>query len=343
MNFKAKTVLITGATGFLGSYLVRRFHREGARVIAASRTATAKRHAFPDGVHAIDIDIILPDTLPPATKDAEIIIHAAAKVSDWGKEYEFIESIRDGTENMLNALNKEKIERLIYISSVAVYGHAQEGAFEEDMISDTLSWPYAASKAAAEKIAMDHHRNHGIPVTIIRPTNIYGPRSRHWTDRPTELIRKRLMNLPKGFGKSNTVFVENVVEGIVCACKELAAIGEVFNISDDFLVDWDEFFLNYASVFGIRKIRVLPAWIMKSIAGSMEFTSRLTGKPPLITRLAIDFVRFQGTYSIGKAQNLLNYSPAFNKEKAFKITREYLRTKYGSTLLNKSRNQTPVR
>lgn len=341
MILPSQTVLITGATGFLGNYLVRRFHGAGAQVAAASRTATAKRQGFPEGVQAIDIDITIPDTLLPATKDAQIVIHAAAKVGDWGKEQEFIETIRNGTTNMLNALNKEKIEQFIYISSVAVYGHTRKGVLTEDLIADMLSWPYAANKAAAERNVVHFCANRSIPFTIIRPANIYGPMSTLWTDRPAEVIRKGMMNLPKGFGKSNTVFVENVVEGIVRACNNSKAIGQVFNISDGFLVSWDEFFLNYASVFGIYKIRVLPAWGMKSIGSLMEFTSRLTGKPPLITRLAIDFLRFQGTYSIEKAQTLLNYRPPFDKEEAFKMTREYLRTKYGATLLNKSRNQAP--
>ena len=331
MILKSQSVLITGATGFLGHYLVRRFHREGAQVIAAGRKATSKEHSFPNGVHAIDLDITIPHTLPAASKNAEIIIHAAAKVSDWGKEQEFMENIRDGTGNILNSLNREKLKQFIYISSVAVYGDHQKGVLTENLRADTFSWPYAAAKAAAEEIAMDFYRNHNIPLTIIRPSNIYGPGSTHWTDRPAEIIRKGLMNLPKGFGKSNTVFVENVVEGIVCACNNPAAIGETFNISDDFLVNWDEFFLNYASVFGKQNITVFPVWLMKSIAVFMEFTSRLTGKPPLITRKAIDFLRFQGTYSIEKAQRHLDYHPPFNKEKAFEITRDYLMAKYGMT------------
>ena len=331
MVLQSQTVLITGATGFLGNCLVRRFHGEGAHVIAAGRTASSKGDCFPNGVHAVDMDITIPDTLPPASKDAEIIIHAAAKVGDWGKEQEFMENIRDGTKNLLNALNKQKLKQFIYISSVAVYGDHLKGLVTEDLTADAYSWPYAAAKAAAEEVAVHFCRSYDIPLTIIRPANIYGPRSVVWTDRPAEVIRKGLMNLPKGFGKSNTVFVENVVEGIVCACNSPVAIGETFNISDDFLLGWDEFFLNYASVFGKKKIRVLPVWLMKSIARSMEYISRLTGKPPLITRTAIGFLRFQGTYSIEKAQKLLNYRPPFNKEKAFEITREYLRTKYVTT------------
>ena len=81
----------------------------------------------------------------------------------------------------------------------------------------------------------------------------------------------------------------------------------------------------------IKKIRVLPVWLMKSTARFMEYISRLTGKQPLTTRTAIDFLRFPGVYSIEKAQKLLNYRPPFNKEKAFQITREYLRAKYATT------------
>ncbi|MBW2192763.1 MAG: NAD-dependent epimerase/dehydratase family protein [Deltaproteobacteria bacterium] len=329
MTLRSQKVLITGATGFLGQYLVKRFHHEGARVIAASRTAASKANLFPSGVRPVDMDITDPDTLFPALEGAEIIIHAAAKVGDWGRPQTFVESIRNGTENLLNALNREKLKQFIYISSVSVYGIDRAGVMTEDLTADVLSWPYAAAKAAAEKVVMGFYSNYNIPVTIIRPANVFGPGSEHWTDRPAEIIRKGMMNLPSGFGKSNTVFVENVVEGIRCACNHPAAIGESFNISDEYLVGWDEFFLNYAAVFGKDKIVVLPVWLMKAMAVLLESISRLTDKPPLITRTAIDFLRFKGTYSIEKAQKQLGYQPLFGREKAFKITREYLKEKYG--------------
>ena len=96
MISSTQTVLITGATGFLGSYLVKRFYREGARVIAASRTTTSKGSSFPDGVRSVDIDITNPDTLPAAVNEADIIIHWAAKVGDWGRPQEFMKTIREG-------------------------------------------------------------------------------------------------------------------------------------------------------------------------------------------------------------------------------------------------------
>ncbi|MFC1516238.1 NAD-dependent epimerase/dehydratase family protein [Thermodesulfobacteriota bacterium] len=325
----SQKVLITGATGFLGQRLVNRFHHEGARVIAASRTAVSKANLFPSDVQPVDMDITNPDTLPSVLENVEIVIHAAAKVGDWGRPQTFVESILNGTENLLNALNREKLKQFIYISSVAVYGSDRAGVMKEDLEVDVLPWPYAAAKAAAEKVVMEFYSHYNIPVTIIRPANVFGPGSGIWTDRPAEIIRKGMMNLPSGFGKSNTVFVENVVEGIVCACTHPAAIGEIFNISDDYLVGWDEFFLNYAAVFGKSKIVVLPVWLMKATAILLESISGLTGKPPLITRIAIDFLRFRGTYSIEKARRLLGYQPPFSRDKAFRITREYLEEKYG--------------
>jgi len=274
----------------------------------------------------VDIDITNPDTLPAAVNEADIIIHTAAKVGDWGRPQEFMETIRDGTGHLLRMLNKKRIKQFIHISSVAVYGIEHTGVVTEEMtIGGARSWPYSIPKVAAEEIVMDYYRNQNIPVTIIRPANIYGPGSYHWTDRPAEVIEKGLVNLPKGFGKSNTVFVENVVEAIVGSCTNSAAIGEAFNIRDDFLVGWDEFFLNYASVYGKSKISVLPVGVMKSIASTMEIVSMITGKAPLITRLAIDFLRFQGIYSIEKIRELLKLQLPFDKEKAFGITRQYLK------------------
>ena len=70
---------------------------------------------------------------------------------------------------------------------------------------------------------------------------------------------------------------------------------------------------------------------MKAMAVLLESMSRLTGKSPLITRTAIDFLRFKGTYSIAKARKLLGYQPPFDREKAFRITRKYLEEKYGGS------------
>jgi len=325
MSPKSATVLVTGATGTLGRAVIARFLREGHRVIAASREAPRRQSELPRGAIPVPLDVTRPETIPPTLDGVDVVVHAAAKVGDWGRREEFLAVIDGGTRNLVEACVGRRLERFVHLSSVMFYGLRGSGVMTESMLPGSLSWPYAEAKVAAEEVVQRAHREQGLPAVVLRPGNFFGPGSRLFTERPVELLRRGLLSLPPDAGKANLVFVENVAAAIGAVAFDEAAVGEVFNVVDDTELDWRGLFDLYASALGARSVQTRPTWLLRSLAAGMEGVAHLTGRPPLITRDAIDYLRFRGTYARNKLGDRLGYQAEVPFEQALARTADHLR------------------
>ncbi len=329
MSDESRTVLVTGATGCLGRAVIARFLRDGHRVVAASRGAPRARDALPEGARPVALDVTRPETLAPALEGVDVVVHAAAKVGDWGRRGDFRAVIDGGTRNLVEACIGRRLERFVHLSSVIFYGLHGSGVMTESMLPGDLSWPYAEAKVAAEEVVRRAHREHGLRAVLLRPGNFFGPGSRLFTERPVELLRRGLLSLPPDAGKANLVFVENVAAAVRAVAFEEAAVGEGFNVVDDTELDWRGLFDLYAAALGARPVATRPTWILRSLAAGMEGVAYLTGRPPLITRNAIDYLRFRGTYAKGKLGNRLGFQAEVPFEQALARTADHLRQRAG--------------
>jgi nucleoside-diphosphate-sugar epimerase len=132
------------------------------------------------------------------------------------------------------------------------------------------------------------------------------------------------MGLPADCGKANPVFVDNVVEAIRVVSEHEAAVGDTFNVVDDDQLSWDDFFGAYAEALGKGPIVRRPPWQLYWVAGSLETVARLTGRPPLLTRSAVTYFRFGGTYARGKLERVVGYQPTIGVTDALRRTAETL-------------------
>jgi nucleoside-diphosphate-sugar epimerase len=316
-------VLVTGATGFIGGRLVQMLVDKGHSVVATSRSAT--RATFPPGVVARDLDITDPGTFGDAFNGVDAVVHTAALVGDWGKREDFFKFDEGGTRNVLAAARAAKVPIFVHTSSIAVYGMARSGPLPEETprIPTTAPAAYNAAKSAAEG-AVEQARAEGYPATIVRPGNVYGPASHHWTVRPTTLISKGLMSMPPGTGPSNTVYVDNVCALLIACLESPAARGETFHVVDEGLQSFHAFFSHYAQAIG-KKVPVRPLFVLHLLATVLEAVARVTGKPPLATHEAIDFVVFQGHFPMDKAARVLGFKPPISSTEGMARTVAWLK------------------
>lgn len=300
-------VLVTGATGFIGSRLVELLAERGHAVIAASRSAEAR--SWPTGVQAKRLDITDPGSFGGAFDRVDAVVHAAALVGDWGPREDFFRHCEDGTRHVVQAARAAGVPVFVHVSSVAVYGLAKSGPIPEDTarVPSTDRIAYNAAKSAAEGVIEDA-RAEGYPATIVRPANVYGPRAPNWTERPVALIRKGLMGLPRGAGPSNTVYVDNVAALLITTVEDERARGETFHVVDSERQDWNAFFGQYATALG-KRVPVRPLWFLRALATVLETLSRITGRAPLVSHDALAFVLSQGWYPMEKCQRVLGFTP----------------------------------
>lgn len=242
MNLRGERVLITGAGGFIGSHLAEHLVESGARVRAFVRyRSTGDRGWLDASPLAPDMefasgDIRDLDSVQRAAEGCGAIFHLAALI---GIPYSYVTPLAylrtniDGCYHVLEAARLHGVARVVTLSTSEVYGTARSFPMDETHPLSSQS-PYAASKTAADQLALSYHRSFGVPVVLARPFNTYGPRQSARALIPaivTQLLagsgEVRLGNLSP---TRDFTFVSDAVRGIAAAAQADSLVGEVVHV-----------------------------------------------------------------------------------------------------------------
>jgi nucleoside-diphosphate-sugar epimerase len=264
--------------------------------------------------------------LRKAIDGCDLVFHCAALVRETGDRNEFYRTNVQGTENILKVSSDTGIKRFIHFSSVAVYGMNPPDGSDETTPYQPCGNLYCDTKIASEKAVWTAHQETRLPVVVIRPANVYGPCSNPWTVRPMKLVNSGQMILINGgTGICNYVYIDNLLDATLAATKRDQSVGQVYLITDGLAVTWKEFFGYYAHMARKPKMRSVSERLAKIIALSMEITSKVSGRPPKITREAVKYLTRQAHFSIEKAARELGYQPRCSLEEGMKLTEQWLR------------------
>ncbi len=243
MQFAGKTVVVTGAGGFIGSHVVERLVRDGANVRAMLRyTSRGQRGALdlmaPDIIDNVAItlgDVRDFDAVREVMRGADAMFHLAALIGipySYEHPQEVIDTNVVGTSNVLLAAKElGALERIVLTSTSEVYGSAIRVPMDEEHPLQAQS-PYSATKIAGDALGVSFAKSFGLPVTIIRPFNTYGPRQSARAVIPT-IIAQAVSGSALKLGTVDTTrdftFVEDTARAFVQIGGAEAAIGEVIN------------------------------------------------------------------------------------------------------------------
>jgi NAD dependent epimerase/dehydratase len=247
MNLKGKTVLVTGADGFIGSHLVEQLVNEDATVKAFVFYNSFNNWGWLDTLpkellDKIEIfpgDIRDSNGVRTAMKDCHIVFHLAALIAipfSYHSPESYIDTNVKGTLNIVQAAKDYNIERVLITSTSEVYGTAKYVPIDESHVRQPQS-PYSASKIGADSIAESFYRSFDVPITIVRPFNTYGPRQSARAIIPTIIIQllngSSKINLGDIRPTRDLLFVKDTVNGFIEIAKSLSLIGQDCNIASE--------------------------------------------------------------------------------------------------------------
>ena len=232
-------VLVTGGAGFVGGALVHRLVESGARVTVLDDLSAGRATNVPVGATLITGSVAAPETVRELVDEHALILHLAARgiVASTRNPREDFETNVAGTLNVLLAAREANIDRIVYVSSASVYGNPRTVPINEDDLHVPLS-PYAVSKLSGEHYALAFYESYGVPVAVVRYSNVYGPGQR--PDNPysgvvTKFLAAALEQRPlsvHGDGQQTRdfTFVDDAVDATLLAATHPRAEGEVFNV-----------------------------------------------------------------------------------------------------------------
>lgn len=250
MNVKNKRILVTGADGFIGSHLVEYLVAQGAKVQAFVYYNAFNSWGWLDTlpkstIQSIQVfggDVRDLQSIKHAAKDCDVIFHLAALIAipySYIAAESYIDTNVKGTLNVLQVARDFNIEKVIHTSTSEVYGTAQTVPITEQHPLNAQS-PYAASKIAADQLALSFYAAFGLPVAIARPFNTYGPRQSARAVIPTiisQLVNnQKIIELGATHPTRDFNYVSDTVKGLVAIMEADDSVGEVINIGSNFEV-----------------------------------------------------------------------------------------------------------
>lgn len=267
-----KHILITGGAGFLGCHLARRLLKSKKYVITLLDTARLDAVDLIGKVTVIQADICNKKAITRALKNQDFIVHAAAALPILREKKIIFATNIDGTKNVLESALHNKLKRVVFISSTAVYGIPKHLPESENAPLDPIGY-YGESKIAGENLCKEFEKK-GLEINIIRPKTFLGPERLGVFQLWFESIYtgKKIFLLGNGNNKYQLLAVSDVVDAIVKAVESKNIHGEIFNIGAKKFSSWNNDLgsvITYAH--SSTKIVGLPVFLSQTILQILEF------------------------------------------------------------------------
>jgi nucleoside-diphosphate-sugar epimerase len=317
--------LITGATGFIGGHVAEACVARGhtVRTLARPGSDTAILRSLGATVHRGDLADF--QAVREAVADVDVVVHCAAKVGDQGPVEDYRAVNVEALRTLLEVCKGQSLHRFVHVSSLGVYEPRHHyGTDETEPVWLAHTDGYTQSKAEAEQLASHYHRDHGVPVVVLRPGFVYGPRDRVVLPRIIERLRKGKVHFLGGDRLAlNSIYIGNLVDAVFLAVENPRVVGQVYNLTDGEFVSKQRFVAGVAEGIGAKIPRqILPRWLAGILVRILKRQMRRAGSTgkPWLTQAQFKFLLLNLDFSIDKARRELNYRPRVRFEEGIRQT-----------------------
>jgi nucleoside-diphosphate-sugar epimerase len=314
-------VALTGASGYTGGHLAAALKGAGfsVRALVRSRTQAAPLEAL--GAEVVVGALEEPSCLPSLVAGASAVVHTAAVYRTAGHAPRYYHDVNvGGTLALLEAAEKAGVGRFVHTSTVGVHGNVK--APPADEASPIAPGDvYQESKAEAEAAALRFGRERGLPVVVVRPGAIYGPREGRFLKLFRAIARGRYAVVGSGRPYYHPVYIDDLVSGFLLALASPRAPGEAFILAGPRYVSQEELARLVARATGGRVLPFRIPALPLQLAGSLvEAALTPFGVEPPLHRRRVDFWTKSRAFSIEKARRVLGYAPKVDLEEGFART-----------------------
>ncbi|GED29375.1 NAD-dependent epimerase/dehydratase family protein [Brevibacillus centrosporus] len=329
-----KRVLVTGGTGFLGQKLATRLQDNGHLVTVIGRNEIAGRYLTDRGIAFVQADITDREAIRHACKGQEIVFHAAAFSSPWGKYTDMYATNVEGTIHTIEGCKAHGVERLVHVSTPSIYFDFEDrlDIKESAPLPRRFANSYAQTKYLAE-LEIEKAFQGGLATITIRPRGLFGPGDNAVLPRLIRANEEKFVPLVNG-GKAtiDLTYVENVVDALLlCMDSPTRTLGRAFNITNGEPVTMidvlREVFQRLGMPLRAKQISYREAY---AAAWMLELASKtvLGYREPVLTRYSVGVLAKSQTLDISRAKDELGYQPRVSMQEGIELFTKWWRTQH---------------
>ena len=324
ISLSNKQILVSGASGLIGSNVIKSLLKEGAKIRALVRNPSRAKSIQPPDVEIQVVDFADPESLKNTVKGCQIVFHFAGVLNEF-KPYSYYHRVNvGGTRVLAEAAIAAGVERFIHTSTVWVYGMNRVGPVDETSPRIKSGNFYADSKREGEEVIQRLVKEKNLPAVIVLPSQAYGPEDPSWTVRPLQLIKAgRMILVDGGKGLIQPIYIDDLVEGILLAAKS-GQVGQSYILCGEKAIRIREYFENLATLVGKNKLPAVPKRVALGMAKVAEFWARLTNTNPVFTCQEIRATLVHLAYDGRKAREELGFDPRTDLTSGFRKVNDWI-------------------
>ena len=321
--------LVTGATGFIGSFIAEELVKRGESVrVIARKTSNTDFLKSLKNVEIVYGDLGDPDSIRKAVSGVDRIFHSAALVGDWVPREEAYRINVGGTRYLLEAARGENIKKFVFVSSLAVLGMRDHQKTPPEAPRIKTGDVYADTKIDSEELVVNFCKKYNIPFTVIRPGFVFGPRDHKVVPGIAKFLKKgKFLFIGSGKNKVNMIYVENLADAVLKAADSQNAVGQIYNVTNDSGLSMEDVVFMIADLWGYqRPTKHVPKPAAYTLCNVMEFVARAlkSKKAPLVNKTRLKFLSLNLDFDISKARRELKYEPRIGMKEGLKITKDWI-------------------